>query len=118
MVEAFIVFLIVCTLIALIDISALPLELGLIQFLRFVFKKLGLYGATKDTATDDNSLDSYIGSTATTQNDFQKGREGFFGYVVLNGVKWDAVCESEKLPPNIVVQVVRQKNLLLTVKKI
>ncbi len=118
MAEAIIVFSIVLILIAIVDVSALPLELGFIQLIRIVFKKLNLYGVEKDVAEDNVDIDTYVGSTATTTSIFEKAGTAYHGRILLNGVSWSALCEDEQLKPGVVVQIIKQNGICLKVKKI
>ncbi len=111
------IFLIVITLIAIIDISALSHGFVFMLLMRFVLKKFNLYGDEIDYSRDMEDLDSYIGSTAQAHGNFKESDNGFHGHVILNGVKWEAHFEKEQIEKDDVVIVTDQDGLLLSIRK-
>ena len=116
--ETLIIVFLILIIVAIIDVSFLPLELGFIQIAKYVLKKLNLYGEEKDVFRDGESLDNYAGLIGTTLNLFEKKGNIYQGKIKLNGVNWSAICEDEVLNKDTPVKIVKQDGLILKVKKI
>ncbi|WPD22209.1 MAG: NfeD family protein [Candidatus Electrothrix scaldis] len=80
--------------------------------IKWIMRKLGLYGDEKYQEEDDH----FTGSYAVVSRPFQQIGDSFQGHVKLNGVEWKALCRSSQLSEGTPVIVKNMSNLTLEVE--